>query len=345
MAGAILIFGYMSYGPVTPNPGVVPAVAETVQASTATTGTADEGLVVLASPGRIEARSDVVEVGAGVDGVIQSIKVKEGQKVTRGAILAELDCREIQSSLPLAKSEAESLQQVRVRLLRGSRVEERQSAAHRTAKAKANLEHASVQLERQRQLLEAHTISKSAYEDARRDEGVAQSEYQLAVREESLVNAGPLSEEIAKADADVQSAEKRIGLAEEKLSKCVITAPISGTILRVMLRTGESFALASPRPILTMADISGRRVRAEVDERDVNKVHTGQTIIVSSEAYGGRRFTGTVTRVASVMGRKSVQTGDPADKNDRDVLEVTAQLEPDAVALPVGLRTTVHFNR
>ncbi|HEY3740321.1 MAG TPA: efflux RND transporter periplasmic adaptor subunit, partial [Bryobacteraceae bacterium] len=331
------------YGPGGHNTDAVNSVVTTVEASTAVTRAED--FVVLASPGRIEAESDVVEVGAGIDGVIQSIKVKEGQHVAKGQVLAELDCRDLESSLPLAKSEAESLRQVRVRLLRGSRPEERQGALYRTAKAKANLEHATEQLDRQRQLYEAHTISKSAFEDANRDAGVAQSEYQLATRDEALVNAGPLPEEIAKADADVSASEKRIALAEDKLSKCVVKAPMKGTVLRVMLRQGESFALVSPKPILTMADISGRRVRAEVDERDVSKVHIGQTVVVSSEAFGGRRFTGTVKRVASEMGRKSVITGDPADKSDRDVLEVIAELDGDAVALPVGLRATVHFHR
>ncbi len=44
------------------------------------------------------------------------------------------------------------------------------------------------------------------------------------------------------------------------------------------------------------------------------------------------------------MGRKSVLTGDPADKSDRDVLEVTAELEQGATKLPLGLRVTVEFN-
>src|SRR5262245_34802412 len=38
--------------------------------------------VVLASPGRIEARSDTVEVGAAIDGVIQTVYVNEGQAVS-----------------------------------------------------------------------------------------------------------------------------------------------------------------------------------------------------------------------------------------------------------------------
>jgi multidrug resistance efflux pump len=300
-------------------------------------------VVAIASPGRIEAKSDSIEVGAAMDGVIQSILVKEGQSVARGQVLAKLDCRELQSALPVAQAEAESLRQVRERLLRGSREEEREAAAERTAAAKAVLAQASSQAERFRKLAESDEISRSSYDVARRDSGVAEAEYQRAMRNEELVNAGPLPEEVAKADADLQAAEKRVNLSQEKLGKCVIRAPIDATILRVFLRQGESFALAAPRPVLTMADISGRRVLAEVDERDVGKVHIGQTVTVTSEAYAGQRFTGTVTRLAAIMGRKSVVTGDPADKYDRDILEVTADLEPSATALPVGLRATVQF--
>ena len=339
-ASAILALCVIAYSPA----GGTQASANSIVSLAASYGAkAAEDFVVLASPGRIEGQTDNVEVGAAMDGRIESLHVKEGQRVTRGQVLAELDCRDIRSTLPLAESEAESLRQVRTRLLRGSRAEEREAAAQRTARAKTVTAHASAQLERQRQLFEAQTVSRSAFDDTRRDASVAESEYQLALRDEARVNAEPLLEEVAKADADFEAANKRIAIAEEKLAKCVIRAPISGTVLRINLHPSESFALVSPRPILTMADISGRRVRAEVDERDVSQIHKGQRVVVSSDAYAGKTFTGTVTHVASVMGRKSVITGDPTDKNDRDVLEVTAQLEPAAEVLPVGLRATVHF--
>jgi multidrug resistance efflux pump len=299
--------------------------------------------VVLASPGRIEALSDTLDVGAGIDGVIQAIYVKEGQTVAAGQRLAELDCRELRSALPVSKSEAESLSQVRARLVAGSRIEERQAAAQRTARALAILAHAKAQLDRQRQLADAQAVSRVVLDEARRDAEVAESEYQLALRAEALTNAPPLAEELAKAEADLEAANRRFSLGEEKLAKCVIRAPQAGTILRIILHPGESFALVSPRPVLSMADLTGRRVRAEVDEHDIGKVHEGQLLSITSDAYAGKRFLGHVTRIASLMGRKSVITGDPADKTDRDVLEIIAQLEASAVALPVGLRTTVHF--
>ncbi len=47
--------------------------------------------------------------------------------------------------------------------------------------------------------------------------------------------------------------------------------------------------------------------------------------------------------ISSVMGRKSVYTGDPSDKLDRDVLEVEIALTGEPRSLPIGLRVTVQF--
>lgn len=337
---AFLAAGIALYGPST-----VPSKASVRQAEDPQKPALPPSVTTVASPGRIEGASDTTDVGAAMDGVIQAIRVKEGQRVSKGQIVAELDCRDLQSALPIATSEAESLRQARERLLRGSRPEEREVAAHRTAAAKAVLAQANAQLSRIKTLAESDAIARSTFDEARRDQSVAAADYERAVRSEHLVNAGPLVEEVAKADADLNAAMERINQAKEKLSKCVVTAPIDGTVLRVMLRKGESFALLSPRPILTMADISGRRVRAEVDERDVAKVHVGQPVMITSAAFSGKSYEGTVSRLSSVMGRKSVLTGDPADKSDRDVLEVTAQLEKGATALPVGLRVTVEFGK
>ena len=298
--------------------------------------------VSVASPGRIEAQSDAIEVGGAVDGVIRSIFVREGQSVQRGQVLAELDCGDLKSALAVSQAEAESARRSRERLLRGSRAEEREAAAQRTESAKAVLAQASALLDRNKGLVASDSISQVAYEETLRNTKVAEAAYRQAQRYEQLINAGALPEEVARANADVQAAEDRIQFAEERLKKCLVRAPLNGTVLRVALREGESFALGSPHPMFTIANTSGRRVSAEVDERDVGRVRVGQNVVISSDAFSGRRFTGSVTRLATMMGKKSVITGDPADKSDRDILEVTAQLQ-NATELPVGLRVMVEF--
>lgn len=300
--------------------------------------------MALASPGRIEGRSEAVEVGAATDGVISAIHVREGQRVHKGDKIAALACNDLDTAGAVARAEADSLRQSRTRLMHGSRQEEREAAAQKTAAARAVLEQASSKLERMSKLQAAAAISLQAFEEARRDFEVAQADLKHAMRTEELVNAGPLREEIARADADIAAAEQRVRLAQDKLGKCVVTSPIDGTVLRVNLRAGESFALLAPRSIVTLADLSGRRVRAEVDERDVQNVRLSGKVMVTSDASGERRFEGKIIRVSPAMGKKSVLTGDPADKRDRDILEVVAELQ-NANDLPLGLRVTVQFAR
>jgi HlyD family secretion protein len=92
--------------------------------------------------------------------------------------------------------------------------------------------------------------------------------------------------------------------------------------------------------VFTVADTRRLRVRADVDETDVARIAVGQPAWVTADAYGSRRFEGTVVRVGSVLGRKNIRTDEPAEKQDTKVLETLIELAPDA-RLPVGLRVDV----
>jgi multidrug resistance efflux pump len=207
------------------------------------------------------------------------------------------------------------------------------------------LERARLNLERMKGLYEKQDISRSAFDDARRDYDVAEANLKEAVDHEQLVNAPPLPEEIAKADSEIAASESKIRVISEKMGKCQVRAPIDGTILRVLLRKGESFSMITPRPLFRIADLSVRRVRAEVDERDVPKVRAGQKVVIFSDARPDLKVGGSVERLASAMGRKKILTGDPSEKADVDVLEAMIDLDPGANHLPVGMRVVVQFLR
>jgi hypothetical protein len=140
-------------------------------------------------------------------------------------------------------------------------------------------------------------------------------------------------------DIAVYDHEHRVGYAAKTFHKALITR----TVLRRHLKAGEPVSVLVPRPIVSLADISQLRVRAEVDERDLGRIHLGQQVVVLADAFPGRRFAGRVSRPGAQMGRKKVRTGDPAEKSDRDVLEVLVDLEEIDERLVVGLRTTVQF--
>jgi len=314
---------------------------KTVQAHQ--TPSKNDAEVVFASPGRVEGRSDTTQVGAAADGVLKAIFVREHQFVTKGTLMGEIACDDLNAMSQTALAEADGTRQARIRLLRGARDEEKRIAAKKTAAARATFAEATSRLSMQRALYEGGEISRAAYEQADRDSGVAEADFQAAVRTEELLAAPPLEEDKARADAEVLAAEGRVRTAQERIKKCAILAPIDGTVLRVYARAGESFSTVTPRPLFSLADTSARRVKAEVDERDLGKVTIGQNVIIQADGLDGKKFTGTVASISAVMGRKSVYTGDPSDKIDRDILEAVIDLTHDAQSLPIGLRVTVQF--
>jgi HlyD family secretion protein len=299
--------------------------------------------VVFASPGRVEGASETTQVGAAADGILKAVYVKEGQFVKRGTLLGEIGCDDLQASLQTATAEADGARQARTRILRGARDEEKKIASEKTAAARATFEEAKSRMEMQRALYQKEQISRSSYEQAVRDLGVADANLRAAVRTEELLAAPPLQEDKARADAEVLAAEGRTRTVQERIEKCSIPAPIDGTVLRVYARRGESFSTVTPRTLFSLADTSSRHIKAEIDERDVDKVSVGQRVVIQADALDGKRLNGSVVRVSTMMGRKSISTGDPSDKSDRDILEAVIGLEGNPLSLPIGLRVTVQF--
>ena len=299
--------------------------------------------VSFASPGRVEGASETTQVGAAADGVLKAVYVAEGQFVNRGTLLGEIGCDDLQASLQTSMAEADGARQARTRILRGARDEEKKIAIEKTAAARATFEEAKSRLEMQRALYQKEQVSRASYEQTVRDLGVAHANLRAAVRTEELLAAPPLREDKARADAEVLAAEGRARTVQERIGKCSILAPIDGTVLRVYARPGESFSTVTPRPLFSLADTSSRHIKAEIDERDVDKVSIGQKVVIQADALDGKRLNGSVVSISTMMGRKSISTGDPSDKSDRDILEAVIGLEGNPLSLPIGLRVTVQF--
>ena len=77
-----------------------------------------------------------------------------------------------------------------------------------------------------------------------------------------------------------------------------IRAPIAGTILQMNAKIGELASPSAPQPLLLLADVSALRVRAEVDERDIERIKIGQSVFVRPVAFRKQEFVGTVSFIA-----------------------------------------------
>ncbi|QIK96569.1 efflux RND transporter periplasmic adaptor subunit [Sphingomonas sp. HDW15A] len=138
---------------------------------------------------------------------------------------------------------------------------------------------------------------------------------------------------LAVSARDRAMSEARSALAAElvaraRLSQFAIRSSISGVVLR---RDAEIGDLATPtRTILVIGDPSRVRVTATVDERDIPRVLKGQQALMSSDAYKGRVFRGSVYEITP--------GGDPNQRAFR------VRIRPDeSQVLPIGLTLEVNI--
>jgi HlyD family secretion protein len=122
-----------------------------------------------------------------------------------------------------------------------------------------------------------------------------------------------------------------------------IRAPIDGTILQMNAKPGELASPSGTQPLIVLGDISGLRVRAELDERDFGEIKVGQQVMVRPAAFRGREFAGTVTFIAPLVEQGRNSRGQ-RNVTDVDVVEVLVSLtEPGPLA--VGMKVDVYFRQ
>jgi multidrug resistance efflux pump len=296
--------------------------------------------VVAAGPGRVEAASEELRVSAAIGGLLERVLVEEGDKVKAGQAVAVLEhadyaarVRSAEAALQLRDAEAR-------RVRNGARAQERADAAAAVHEAEAVLDSAAADVGRRRELLREDVISRDEMDQAEQKLKVAQARLDSLRERQSLVEADAREEDQTRADADVALARAQLAEARAMLDKTSIRAPISGVVLRKLRKAGETVSTQFESPIVTIADRSSVRVRVDVDEGEVAHVRVGQHAYATADAFGDRRFTGRVIRVAQILGRKNIRTDEQTERVDAKILETLVELD-DGHELPLGLRMQV----
>lgn len=145
------------------------------------------------------------------------------------------------------------------------------------------------------------------------------------------------------ADAKRDLARAHLEMAEALLRDMHIASPIFGKVIAKYRETGES--VKAGLPILTIADLSAIRVRAEIDEDDVGGLALGQEASITSDAYPGRVFTGKVIEIGERVGKRSIRLEDPSKISDAKILETKIELPVEMKSdLKLGMTVDVRID-
>jgi RND family efflux transporter MFP subunit len=186
-----------------------------------------------------------VELAFQVPGVLVKLPVKEGQRVTKGEVVAQLRRDEFQARLDTAQGQLDQAKANLGALRLGERPEEqfRRDAAVRAAAAK--LANAKTELERYARLVKSGAVSQSEYELAQTAYAVAQEEHLAAVQ---LFQKGTAArrEEIKAQEAVVRGLEGRRADAKLQLADSTLLAPYDGVIAQRLMEEGQSIQVNQP---------------------------------------------------------------------------------------------------
>jgi HlyD family secretion protein len=300
---------------------------------------------LIAAPGRVEPISEEIEVGIELSGRLREVLVEEGDRVTRGQVIARLESADFAARLASAEARLSLARAELERLINGARAEERREANAVVDQAEATLLQSDAAVERIRSLYAQRVVSRDELDQAERNARVARARVDESRERFNTINADARLDERRRAEAAVKLAQAQVAEARALVEKTDIKSPLDGVVLKKHHRAGESLSTDAPDSIVvTLGDTRVLRVRVEVDETDVADVALGRKAWVTADAYGTRRFTGHVVRVGETLGRQRVRMDRASERTDTRVLETLVELDL-GNTLPVGLRVDAFIER
>ncbi|MBV6289677.1 efflux RND transporter periplasmic adaptor subunit [Pseudomonas aegrilactucae] len=204
-----------------------------------------------------------VDVGAQASGQIRKLHVEVGDRVEEGQLLVEIDPSTQRARLDAGRYSIENLK-------------------------------AQLQEQRAQYTLAEHQFKRQqhlAASGATRDEDVQTAQAQLKVTQARI---GMFQAQILQAQASLRSDEAELGYTR-------IYAPMSGTVVAVDAREGQTLNAQQQTPlILRIAKLTPMTVWAEVSEADIGNVKPGMQAYFTTLAGGKRRWSSTVRQILPV---------------------------------------------
>lgn len=209
--------------------------------------------------GEIQPR-DYVDVGAQVSGQIIALNVAVGDRVEKGALLAELDATVLKSQVAANQAQLLNLR---------AQLEERQ----------AQLQLANEQYKREASLMAQDATSQDALDTA-------------------AANLRAAKAQIASIKAQMQQTQSELEGDEANLGYTRIYAPMSGTVVTLDARLGQTLNANQSAPILMrIADLNTMTVEAQVSEADISRLALGMTAKFTTLGQSDRHWSGELRQI------------------------------------------------
>ncbi|MDO7843363.1 efflux RND transporter periplasmic adaptor subunit [Sphingomonas immobilis] len=219
--------------------------------------------VTVSATGKL-APTNQVDVGSELSGLVTKVVVDVNDRVTAGQPLALIDPSRFQDSV------------------------NQSAAALNAAKATVAQNQAT---------LDQSNATLARYQEVSRLSGgrvPAKTEMDQAIADKNRAVAN-----VRAAQANVVSAEATLSSNKTQLTKAVIRSPVNGVVLARQIEPGATVAASFNTPTLFVIaeDLTTMKLEVAIDEADVGQVKQGQKAAFTVDAFPGKTFPATITRV------------------------------------------------
>ena len=302
------------------------ACGSTLSIGAAEAGKAGNSKVICV--GRVEPVDGEVELSAQMSGTLTAVLIKEGDWVTNGMVLAEVDARREKAAFDLAVAKL-------ARVRAGNGKEEIAAAEANREAVAAELAFAESEYQRATKLHKELVFAEDELDKRRQQAATLQKQVASADKQTEALKRGPLPEDIAFAEAEV-------GAACTAYEMRLVRAVSDGNVLQLYRHAGDFVSLTFPTPVLRMANTHRLRARLEVNEQDVYRLKEGlegEFTTFGASKPGGRVVVKTV--LPSFAPRRLFEP-DSTARMDTRTLQVLGEVLGD-VPIYSGQRLTVTF--
>ena len=254
-------------------------------------GRAEKGIT---ATGTIEVTK--TDITPKVAGYLAELKIKEGDVVTIGQLVARIDRPDLQAqllrdeaALARAKAQLRDLEQ-------GARTQELQEAAANLAAAKSQAEKAKADFDRYSRLFRDGAISTQQLDNSRSTHEVAANNLLAAQSRYSLLQAGTRPETIEAQRLEVKRSQAVLASSQTQMADTGVASPLAGRVLSKNYEKGE-FVNAGAA-IATIGDMRDCWVKIYVATEQLGRIRLGQAAKVKIDAYPDRLFRGEIKEIS-----------------------------------------------
>lgn len=262
---------------------------------------------------------DEAEINSELEDAVKAVYVKEGERVSKGQMLAALETDVLRTRLDSARIDLNIANRELKDSVEGTALYRLEKDAD---SKRIEYESAKSDYEKTASLYDDGAVSKKELDDAQKRLASAKNSYDISLNDIQEEKSGS-SRKIK--EMQVEKQRLALELAQSQYDDAVLKSPVDGTVVYANCKVGIEARLQ--KPMFVVHNLDKLQVQANVSQFEIHKVRIGQEAIITGDAFPDSKLAGRISYIAPSALAEGTQT------------EKSVLVKLDIIDPPSGIKT------